>query len=230
MNRAGVRYLAVLVALPVIWFAVALPALTMFAPEFGSGVADDLECGRRLVDGEAAEVPLVASVRVVLVTDEEWRSRVPDPTGAVARRVLLDAASLFRGLSIHFIAVRAVDWESPDSSETIRDTWLAAQSEVPLVDEDAVVVLSAQRRADSLDGYSEVGGEYIVIAHHPRDPDLDSLVLAHEVSHLFGAHHGCDVEGREGLMGAEGFDHDLICPCTRRILELNVTRFHEARE
>jgi len=143
-----------------------------------------------------------------------------------ARRVLLDAASLFRGVSIHLLPVRIVDWVSPDEADSVRDVWEAARETVPLGDADIVVVLSAQERVTAQDGYARVGGRYVVVAHHPNRPERNSLVLAHEVSHLFGAHHGCDVPGREGLMTPKGFDHDLICPCTRRVLELNANRFH----
>lgn len=224
--RAG--FVASLLMLPAAFLAFSALAISLLEPRSaGAEGGDEFECGRRLVEGALDHVPLLDSVRVVLATDEEWRREVSDPESVVARRVVLDAAALFRGLGIHLLTVRTVAWDSPDDAGTIRDTWLASQAEIPLSPGDVVVVLTAQSRSNTRDGYAQVGGSYVAVAHHPDHPDRDALVLAHELSHLFGAHHGCDVEGREGLMAAEGFDQDLVCPCTRKILELNSTRFHE---
>jgi hypothetical protein len=221
------RYVLSLVALPTVWFAAVLSLDGVFeAQADGDRGSDRFECGRHLTD-PADGVPLAESVRVVLVVDEEWRAALPDRQSSPARHLLLDAASLFRGVSIHLLPVRIVDWESPDDVTTIRDVWAAARDSIPLDDADVAIVLTAQERTSVQDGYAEVGGFYVAVAHHPEHPERDTLVLAHEISHLFGAHHGCDVPGREGLMAQRGFDRDLICPCTRRILELNANRFHE---
>lgn len=230
-SRSQIRRVVALLALPVVWLAIVVPAMTFLEPDFSGGAqGGGPECGRRLLEAGFDHVPLRDSVRVVLVTDEEWRDTVGDPAASTARRVVLDAAGLFRGLGIHLLTVRTIPWTSPDEGATIRDTWQAAQRDVALEGEDIVIVMSAQPRSTAQDGYAQVGGEYVAVAHHPQHPERDALVLAHEISHLFGAHHGCDVEGREGLMTAEGFDQDLLCPCTRRILELNATRFHEVAE
>ncbi len=225
-NRAS-RYVATLIVIPVVWIAASFSLSGALAPEPPSeGVAGRLECGRRLSGLADVGMPLAESARVVLVTDEEWRQVAAGRHPFEARRVLLEAVGLFRGMSIHLLPVRVVDWVSPDEARTIDDVWAAARETVPLGDADIVVVLSAQEHTTARDGYAKVGGRYVVVAHHPDQPDHDALVLAHEISHLFGAHHGCDVPGREGLMAPNGFDHDLICPCTRRVLELNANRFH----
>jgi hypothetical protein len=225
------RYVVSLIALPAFWFvAVFAVDAALEGATRPDHAADRLECGRHLTDLPVDAVPLVESVRVVLVTDEEWRDTIRGPQASVARHVLLDAASLFRGVSIHFLPVRIVDWESPDETNTIRDVWAVARESIPLGNADVAVVLTAQARTTSQDGHAGVGGRYVAVAHHPEHPGRDALVLAHEVSHLYGAHHGCDVPGRAGLMAPRGFDHDLICPCTRRILELNANRFHEAND
>lgn len=230
MRRNSFRYLMSLIALPLTALAVTIPALTVLHPDFGTLDEEGLECGTRLVAGLDYEVSRLRSIRVALVTDEEWRERVPDLSGEAARRVVLEAASLFRGLGIHLLVVRTVDWVSPDSSPTIHETWEAAHDQVAVGDEDIAIVLTAQPRSTTVDGHAPVGGHYVAVAHHTRDPALDSLVLAHELSHLFGANHACDVSGRDGLMTATGFDYDLICPCTRRILDLNAERFHRSEE
>ena len=226
-NRAS-HYVATLIVIPAVWIAAAFSFSGALAPGPPSdGVARRLECGSRLKDLPDGGTPLAESARIVLVTDEEWREVVSGRHPSEARRVLLEAASLFRGVSIHLLSVRVVDWVSPDDAQTIRDVWAAARETVPLGDADIVVVLSAQERTTTQDGYAKVGGRYVGVAAHLEEREQDALVLAHEISHLFGAHHGCDVPGREGLMAPKGFDQDLICPCTRRVLELNANRFHE---
>jgi hypothetical protein len=228
MRLIPYRYLLSLIVLPTVWF-VSVFAIdeALEAPEHSGNDVGQLECGRHLTDPPDDALLLVESVRVVLVTDEEWRATMPGPQPSEARHILLDAASLFRGVSIHLLPVQIVDWESPDEADTIREVWAASRESITLDDADVAVVLTAQARTTSQDGYAEVGGRYVAVAHHPEHPERDALVLAHEISHLFGAHHGCDVPGREGLMAPRGFDRDLICPCTRRILELNANRFHE---
>jgi hypothetical protein len=225
------RYVVSLIALPAFWFvAVFAVDAALEGATRPDHPADRLECGRHLTDRPDDPLPLVESVRVVLITDEEWRDTLRGPQPSGARHVLLDAASLFRGVSIHFLAVRIVDWDSPDDADTVRGVWAVARESIPLAGADVAVVLTAQARTTSQDGYAEVGGRYVAVAHHPEHPGRDALVLAHEVSHLFGAHHACDVPGRRGLMTPRGFDGDLICPCTRRILELNADRFHEVSD
>ena len=56
-------------------------------------------------------------------------------------------------------------------------------------------------------------------------------MLAHEIAHLFGATHGCDLSEHEGVLANKGFDEsEFICPCTRKVLEANAARFHQQGE
>jgi hypothetical protein len=226
MTGSTSRYLGTLLLLPVAWLAVTLPGFGVRADLEGRAGPAVNECGVRLVEASSGATPLLGSSRVVVVTDEEWRTAVPDADGTEARSVIFAAASLFRGIGIHLLPIRDVAWESPDDADTIEGIFEAAAAGVPLRDADFAIVLSAQPRSTTRDGYTEVGGSYVAVGHHPTDPGLDAFVLAHEVSHLFGAHHACDVPGRGGLMAERGFD-ELICPCTREVLELNAHRFHE---
>ena len=67
--------------------------------------------------------------------------------------------------------------------------------------------------------------------HHEQQPEKAEFVLAHEIAHLFGATHGCDLADHEGVLASQGFDEpELICPCTRQLLEANAARFHEQAE
>ena len=224
------RYRFKVFVLLVVWFAIVFSIDSALESSFlFSATPNHLLCGRPLTEVSGGGVSVARSVRVALVVDEEWRDDVPDSAGSEARRVLLDAGRLFRGIGIHFLPIRVLNWESPDDADSVRDLLRAGKQAMPPGDADIVVLLSAQRRATSADAIADVGGRHVVVAHHPANPEQDSLVLAHEISHLFGAHHGCDVPEREGLMAKEGFnDQNLICPCTRRILEMNAQRFHQA--
>ncbi|MEE9228212.1 MAG: M12 family metallo-peptidase [Acidimicrobiia bacterium] len=217
-----------LLLLPVAWFGVAFPLGDVLEPSaLSSYPIYGLECGRRLTEPPGDRVSVVQSVRVLLATDEEWQELHGESGDAKARSLLLGASSMFRGVAIHLLPVRIVEWDSPDDLATVRDLTVAAEETVPRREADIVVVLTAQKRDTFEDGYAQVGGRYVVVASHPGHPDQDVTVLAHELSHLFGAHHGCDVPGYEGLMAPGEFDGaSLICPCTRRVLEMNAQRFH----
>lgn len=221
-----------LLAIPALWFSVVFlggAALEEWSAPPSPRLA--LHCGRTLVTDESPSVLRSQSVRVALALDEEWRNRVPDPDGLEARRTLTKAGSLFRGVGIYFLPVRVLEFDSPDHLSTVRDLLDEVESTVPATDFDIVILLTAQRRSTPQDGYAAVGGRHAVVTHHPEEPILDALVMAHEVAHLFGAHHGCDKPGRGGLMNRAGFEGwDLICQCTRRVLEENANRFHTSQQ
>ncbi len=186
-----------------------------------------LLCGHRVVAGPDPVVLQSQAIRVALATDEEWREVVPDPEGLQARRTLADAGGLFRGVGLYFVPVQVLELETSDHLSTVGE--LFDEIEVAGLNGqfDVVILLTAQSRSTSQDGKAVAGGRHAVVAHHPEAPQRDALVLAHEIGHLFGAHHGCDVPGQGGLMKSRGFDGgDLICPCTRRVLEMNAYRFH----
>jgi hypothetical protein len=67
------------------------------------------------------------------------------------------------------------------------------------------------------------------VRHHTDNHEQDEFVLAHEIGHVFGAHHGCNVPGLAGLMAESGVEQPVrLCPCTRRAIESNVQRFHDS--
>ncbi len=227
MNK--VLYVAALMLLPAVWLILALPVGSALEP--GSLTpgpdASPLECGLRLDESANGSVALARSVRVAVAFDEEWEGVLGESASVAARGLLVNAAGFFRGLHIHLLPIRVSLWESPDELTSIVEVVAAAQDAIPLDGADVVVVFSAQPVDDEDDGYAEVGGRYAGVVHHPEHPERDLQVIAHEISHLFGAHHGCDVPGLSGLMASAGFDDpSVICPCTRRILEANAHRFH----
>ncbi len=223
--------LSQLLLLPTAWLAGALMgagALEMPSVFLGGEAQEVPPCGRQLlVSTDYGRVFRAESTRVVLALDEEWRARFEDEANAVARSVFEEASSLFRGLHIHLLPVRTESWVSPDGVDSAEGLLTAARSAVPLGGADIVVALTGQRSGRA-DGRAEIGGRYALVRHHPDNPGRDAMVLAHEIAHLFGAHHGCDLPGHSGLMAEQGFkEPGLICPCTRQILEMNAARFHE---
>ena len=219
-------YAVALLLIPLLWAAVFFTGDRVTSEEVEP--AFRLECGRRLDEGSDERTGLIPSIRVVMAVDEEWRALVPGAVANEARRLLAASGSVFHGVGIHFLPVQIVPWESPDDVDTAEGLLAPARQSVATEGADIVVALTGQPTSGEEDGYAEVGGRYAVVVHHPDRPDLDALVMAHEISHLFGAHHGCDVASVGGMMADSGFaDLHVVCPCTRRVLSENAHRFHE---
>lgn len=217
--------------LPAAWLAGALisaGALELTPMSLGTERHQASPCGRELLASTGqGDVLRAESTRVVLALDEEWQTHFQDEAITRARTLLWEVSSLFRGLYIHLLPVRIENWTSPDSADSAEGLLSAARAAVSLGEAEIVVALSGQRFTPA-DGKAEIGGRYALIRHHPGYPERDTMVLAHEIAHLFGAYHGCDLPGHSGVMAEKGFiEGDLICPCTRQILEMNAARFHQ---
>ncbi len=210
------------------WIAAALfavGAVWLFGATTGEA-APPLECGRRLSSvSEDRIVP--RSARVVLALDEEWHDEFGDRAESVARSIVSDVSGLYRDVGLHLLPVRVADWASPEELTSAEDLLVHVSDAVALDGADLVIGLTGQS-LPRVDGFARVGGQVAVVGHHRGAPERDVLVLAHEIGHLFGAHHGCDIPGIAGVMAGSGFEDPLIvCPCTRSILEANVARFHQ---
>ena len=210
------------------WIAAALiagGAVWLFGTTSGAA-SPPLECGRRLSSvSEDRIVP--RSARVVLAIDEEWYEEFGERAEPVARSILSDVSGLYRDIGLHLLPVRVTEWASPKELTSAEDLLVHVTDAVPLDGADLIVGLTGQV-LPRVDGFARVGGQVAVVGHHRGAPERDVLVLAHEIGHLFGAHHGCDIPGIAGVMAGTGFEDPLIvCPCTRTILEANVARFHE---
>ena len=227
----SVRQLSIFVwilAFVTVWLVAAITAtgiLKFVDADMVSSLAP-LECGRQLSSVSGERLTL-RSVRVVVALDEEWRERFGDDSEAVARSLVSDVSGLYRDIGLHFLPVRVADWSSPDHFDSAEDL-LADLSETMRVDNSDVIFGLSGQHLSRIDGFARVGGQVAVVSHHPGQLERDVFVLAHEVGHLFGAHHGCDIPGLAGVMADTGFEDPLVvCPCTRAILEANVARFHE---
>ena len=186
-----------------------------------------MTCGQSLAVTPAGGRTFPAeSTRVLLVLDQKWRERFGDDAETSARLLLAQVSGLFKGLHIHLLVVGIEAWAAPVGAGSAEALLHAAQGDIDPGPSDIVIVLTGRTLFGS-DGWAEVGGRFALVSHHPDRPERDAFVLAHEVAHVFGANHGCDLPAHEGVMAAEGFAEPLlICPCTRQILEANALRFH----
>jgi metallopeptidase family M12-like protein len=226
------RALVALALLPALWASLYFGTgrLLSGSTPIASGTEAEVNCGRLLVQPDDGVIFHAASTRVVLALDEEWQARFGEDSVQVARSLLTDAGALFRSVDIHLLPVRFEAWESPDRETSVVELLGVVRESIDYADADIVIALTAQDLRGA-DGRAEVGGRYALIEHHPEHPERDAFVVAHEVAHLFGATHGCDLVGHEGVLAGSGFDEPgLICPCTRSLLEANAARFHELAE
>ncbi|MEE8457989.1 MAG: M12 family metallo-peptidase [Acidimicrobiia bacterium] len=182
-----------------------------------------LECGRQLAPTPEG-VPVQTSLRAAVFTDDAWQEL--DTNGTRVRSLVVQAAGLLRGTGVSITPVSVKTWNPPPEAESPQEILDSAKAMLPIGDADIAIVLTARSTTNN-DGAADVGGRYAVVRHHPGESDKDIVVLAHELGHLFGAHHGCDVIDTGGMMGATGFENaELLCPCTRRIIERNVSLLH----
>lgn len=224
--------LSPLLLIPMAWIVGALVGaaaldVTLPSTDAEANALAPLPCGREIEgDSENRGVARAGSVRVIIAVDEEWLGRTDVQPAEEARSLLAQASALFRGTDIHLLPIRTETWLSPDDIESAEPLLASMRSSVSHDEGDIVVGFTAQR-LEGTDGFAEVGGRYALASHHPGHPERDATVVAHEVAHLFGARHACDWPGHLGLMAEKGYDEpELLCPCTRRILEMNATRFH----
>ena len=227
---AAGRFRFVIIGLLAVWFAVALGVDTFL--QLATAEDDDVltaECGHRLVVTTPNRTALYVPFTAVLVLDEEWRSHFGDRAEREARLIVTRAVGHYRSLGIHVLSVRVESWESPNDAASLHDLLDEVESEDFLQDADVVVVLTGEDVPGTTDGSAPVGGRYAIVRHHVRHDGKDEFVLAHEIGHVFGAHHSCDVPGLAGLMAESGFELPVrLCPCTRRAIESNTQRFHDS--
>jgi len=224
------RFVFVILGFVLLWFAVALGVERFL--QRGPAADDEVlvpEWGHSLIVTTPSRTALLGPFKAVLVLDEEWRSHFGDRAELEARLVVTRAVGHYRSLGVHVLPVRVESWESPNDATSLSDLLDEAKSDNMLRGEDVLIVLTGQDVAGTEDGFAAFGGRYAIVQHHAAHDGRDEFVLAHEIGHVFGAHHGCDVSGLDGLMAESGVEQPaLLCPSTRRVIETNVQRFHDS--
>ncbi len=214
----------------VVWFGVAFGVETFL--QLGTAADDDvlpLEWGHSLISTNTSQTALLIPFKAVLVLDEEWRTHFGDRAELEARLIVTRAIGHYRSLGMHVLPVRVESWQSPNYVTSLTDLLDEIESDGVLGDGDVVIVLTGQEVAGTKDGAAVFGGRYVIVRHHAVHNGQDEFVLAHEIGHVFGVHHGCDVPGLAGLMAESGVEQPVrLCPSTRRVIESNVQRFHDS--
>jgi hypothetical protein len=144
-------------------------------------------------------------VQVKAVADRELRER--DPLWKDTVRGLVDAASDFfeRDFGIRFTVRTVEPWPSEETTSLTSIMLDRLQQRVPLAEQDLVIGFTGQRinryrgrgRVDRIGNCREGLGNYVVALvskpfRYPGDddrPELDVLLLVHELGHIFGAEH-----------------------------------------
>lgn len=211
--------------LGVIWLTVAA-GTARGMDDLGLGQQDEtlsVECGRRFGTATNA-VPVVPPIRARVAIDDAWAGLGQDEQEV--RLLVVEAAGLLRGTGLSVMPVEIVRWNPPSSARLPREVLEAAKDAMPLDGVDIVIVLTAGSTTRK-DGAADVGGRHVVVQHHSDARAKDVAVLAHEIGHLLGAHHGCDAGTDGGIMGTNGFSNaELLCSCTRAVITSNLAQFH----
>ena len=167
------------------------------------------------------------AAQVRIAADEEFR-RDPDWRGEIAR-IMEGIAPPFRDAGIELEVSREVEWDSRDRAWTLNELHAELRREVRRDRDDLVLGFTAQ----SYGGGEVTGGDvamgeaallqdYAIIRFDRLGditPQMRLLQVAHELAHIFGAHH---VESdrtimRSRMSGRPVLDLD---PFNRRILYL----------
>jgi hypothetical protein len=205
-------------------FAATLGLMSLLVGPASSAEPTTLMCGRDLRGALDLDRP-ASPVRVALLLTQGWLDTHGAESETEARWVIAFAGGVFRGLNLSLVVVRVEVDEGPVAA-TDPKTLLSTIKSFPVPDGADIVVAFMGVSESRRDGAGEIGGRHAVVAAHPRQPQRDTLVAAHEIAHVLGVHHGCDGEAGGGVMAPVGFvNPHLVCPCTWTALENNLGRF-----
>ncbi len=160
------------------------------------------------------------SVEVVLATDEAWRQTYGDEAQARARQLLVDVNHILEPTGVALSVADFQSWLSVDHAQSMSRMLSHLDSSVPAQPGQFVIGLTG-RQISRVDGIAHVDHIHLVARLHPGKPQLDGLVVAHEIGHLLGAeHHKCDHD-YQCVMAPKGFSSPPRW-CEHHILEMQL--------
>ena len=160
------------------------------------------------------------SVEVVLATDEAWQQTYSAGAEARARQLLVDANSILEPAGIALSIAEYRSWSTEGNGGSMSQLLGHLDDTVPATPGQLVIGLTA-RQVSRVDGLAHVGHIHLLARSHPGEPQLDSLVVAHEIGHLLGAdHHECEHD-YDCVMAPKGFSFPPRW-CELHILEMQL--------
>ena len=159
-------------------------------------------------------------LRVVIAVDEAWQQTYSAGAEARARQLLVDANSILELAGIGLSVADYRSWSSEGKGGSMSQLLAHLDDTVPAIAGQLVIGLTG-RQVSRVDGLAHVGHIHLLVRPHPGKPQLDSLVVAHEIGHLLGAdHHECD-HAYDCVMAPKGFSSPPRW-CEHHILEMQL--------
>ncbi len=130
-------------------------------------------------------------LQIVVATDEAWRQTYGNEAQARARQLLADTNHILEPAGLVLSVASFQSWSSVDHDQSMSRMLAHLDDTVPAEPGQLVIGLTG-RQISRVDGIAHVDHIHLVARLHPGKPQLDGLVVAHEIGHLLGAkHHKC---------------------------------------
>lgn len=179
-----------------------------------------IPAGAQPCDSSSVAVTPIAYLEIpaVVAADESWRQAYGIRAEGTASALIADVNSILAPTGIRLALADYVIWESQPSERSMSGLLAHLDESIPARGGEFVIGLTSERLS-SVDGIAHTGHVHIVARRHPDNPQLDGLVVAHEIGHLLGAdHHECD-HGYRCVMTPKGFELPARW-CDHHVLEM----------
>ncbi len=168
----------------------------------------------------ANTAPVNHEMPVVVAADESWRQAYGVRAEAASRDLIADVNSILQPTGIRLTVADYVTWRSQPNENSMSEMLAHLDDAVPSQPGEFVIGLTGEQ-ISRVDGIAHIGHVHIVARRHPDQPQLDGIVVAHEIGHLLGAdHHECDHDYR-CIMAPKGFAQPARW-CAGHVLEMQI--------